>query len=53
MNNDNLLLKREVNNGLAYIIIFAIGLIIVLSMISYIKAKVEDVSNGIVISESN
>ena len=52
MNNKSIL-DKELNNGLAYLIIFIVGLIIVLSMITYIKSKVEDFTNGYTISDTN
>ena len=53
MKNSDSILKREVNNGFAYILLLVIGMIIVFSMISYIKEKAEDISNGYMISETN
>ena len=53
MENSENILKKQINNGFAYALLLIIGLIIVFSMISYIKAKVEDISNGYMISESN
>ena len=52
MGNSDLILKRQVNNGLAYAIIFAVGVFIVYSMIFYIKAKTEDLYSGYTIVES-
>lgn len=53
MKDNDLIIKKEVNSGLAYAIIFAVALILVFSMINYIKAKSEDISNGYVISENS
>lgn len=52
MKNNDMILKKEINNGIAYVVIFVIGLILVLSMITYIKGKVDDISSGNYISES-
>ena len=53
MKDNEIIIKKEVNSGLAYAIIFAIALILAFSMINYIRAKVEDISNGYVISENS
>ena len=52
MKNDDIILKKEVNSGLAYVILLAIGFIIVFSMVSYIKEKAEDITDGYTISEN-
>ena len=51
--NDKSILNKELNNGVAYIVLFIVGLFIVLSMISYIKFKVEDFTNGYTIESNN
>ena len=51
-NSNNSILYKELNLGFVYVIIFLVGLIIAISMISYINLKVKDITNDYTLNDS-
>ena len=52
MNDKASILHKELNLGFVYVFIFLVGLIIVTCMISYINAKVNEISNSYTINDN-